>query len=106
DVIAAVEWSEQHHPGRPIVVWGRSLGSAAALFASEELGGRVKGYVLECPYQNLRTAVRNRTRVYLPWLIDSIAYLGLMTMSPLVLSDIDRIAPLEAADGIPEGTPV
>ena len=38
DVVAAVEFLERKHPGRPIVVMGVSLGSAAAIFAAQELG--------------------------------------------------------------------
>ena len=33
------------------------MGAAAAVFASGELARRVHGYVLECPYQDLKTAV-------------------------------------------------
>jgi uncharacterized protein len=67
DVIAAVEWLREHHPGRDVVVWGQSVGSAAALFAAEQLGRRVRGYILECPYSDLRTAVYNRLHLRLPW---------------------------------------
>src|SRR5581483_2058454 len=61
DVVAAVRWLEEHQPGRPRLVWGFSLGAAAATFAAAELGERVQGYLLECPYRDLFTAVRNRT---------------------------------------------
>lgn len=101
DAIAALAWLEAKRPGKPVVVWGRSLGSAAALFAAPDLGSRVCGYVLECPYRDLRTAVRNRLRVYLPPVLDSIAYAGLRVTAPLVLPDFDRISPLEAATHVP-----
>src|SRR5262249_52034256 len=106
DVTAAVAWAEKNHPHRPIIVWGRSLGSAAALFAAGDLGHRVRGYVLECPYRDLRTAVRTRTRLRLPPVAADVAYLGLVTTAPLVLPDADRISPLEAAGEVPEGMPV
>lgn len=106
DVCDAVRWLEEHYSDRAIVIWGRSLGAAAALFASKELGERVSGYILECPYRDLRTAVRNRTRRSLPFPLDSIAYAGLSLVSPLVLSDIDRISPLEASGDIPKSVPV
>ncbi len=60
DVVAAVEFLERRRPARPILIHGTSLGAAAATFAAEELGHRVHGYVLECPYRDLRTAVWNR----------------------------------------------
>jgi pimeloyl-ACP methyl ester carboxylesterase len=105
DVAAAVGWLERQHPGRP-VVWGQSLGAAAALFAARDLGPRAGGYVLECPYRDLRTAVRNRTHFYLPPVADRVAYAGLALTAPLVLPDAGAISPLDAAAGIPPGTPV
>jgi alpha-beta hydrolase superfamily lysophospholipase len=106
DAIAAVEWLESHRPGAPVVIWGRSLGSAAALFAAAELGPRVSGYVLECPYRDLRTAVRNRLRTRLPWGARHVAFAGLRLTVPLVLPDFDRISPLEASPGVPRETSV
>lgn len=106
DVVAAVAWLEKHCPGRPILIWGQSLGSAAALYSAEELEGRVSGYLLECPFQDLRTAVRNRTRVYLPRGLDLIAYTGLLTVAPLVLPDVDQLSPLNAAESMPPSVPV
>jgi alpha-beta hydrolase superfamily lysophospholipase len=101
DVAAAIAWLGERHPGRPIVVWGRSLGAAAALFAAPELGAHVGGYILECPYQDLRTAIRNRTRMYLPPVLDYVAYTGLSAVAPMVLPDVDEISPLKAAALVP-----
>lgn len=101
DVVAACDWLGAKRPGAPVVVWGRSLGSAAALFAAPDLGSRVCGYVLECPYRDLRTAVRNRLRVYLPPVLDAVAYAGLRVAAPVALPDFDRISPLDAASGVP-----
>jgi pimeloyl-ACP methyl ester carboxylesterase len=105
DVTATVGWLEAKHPGRP-VVWGQSMGAAAALFAARDLGPRAGGYVLECPYQDLRTAVRNRLRLRLPPVADRVAYAGLALTAPLVLPGADAISPLDAAAGVPPGTPV
>jgi alpha-beta hydrolase superfamily lysophospholipase len=101
DVAAAVDWLRGRYPGRPVVVWGQSLGSAAALFAAAELGDRVAGYVLECPYQDLRTAVRNRTRLYLPPVLEYVAYAGFSAVAPAVLPHAADISPLGAATGVP-----
>jgi alpha-beta hydrolase superfamily lysophospholipase len=106
DVVAAVEFLERRRPGRPIVIMGCSLGSAAAVFASAELGHRVRGYILECPYQDLKVAVRNRTRNYLPRPLDRVAYQGLLAVSPIVLPRLEEISPLEAMGGIPADVPV
>src|SRR5262249_13022869 len=43
DVVAAVEYLEHRRPGRRIVLHGTSMGAAAAVFASAELGHRVHG---------------------------------------------------------------
>jgi pimeloyl-ACP methyl ester carboxylesterase len=100
DVIAAVEWLRERLPGRPVVVWGQSLGSAAALFASEELGERVDGYILECPYRDLWTAVRNRTRLYFPPVVEFVAYSGMAVVGPAVLPYADRVCPVAASSGV------
>ena len=42
----------------------------------------------------------------LPPLLDVAAYAGLLTVSPLVLSDIDQIAPINAISKIPTSVPV
>jgi uncharacterized protein len=106
DVVAATEFLERRRPGGRIVIHGVSLGSAAAAFAAEELGERVHGYVLECPYRDLKTAVRNRTRAYLPPIFEWVAYHSLLAVSPAVLRELDRISPVDAIGGVPEATPV
>ena len=63
---AAVEFLEKRRPGRPLIVSGNSMGSAAAVFAAKELGHRVQGYILESPYQDLKVAVWNRLDNSLP----------------------------------------
>lgn len=106
DVVAAVEFLERRRPGKPIVVLGTSMGGAAALFAAEELARRVRGYILESPYRDLRCAVRNRTENELPPVLDWIAYRGLLTVSPLVLPHLDRISPHEAIGRVPDDVPI
>jgi pimeloyl-ACP methyl ester carboxylesterase len=106
DVLAAVDWLERRHPGRPIIVWGRSLGSAAAIFAGADLGKRVAGYILECPYRDLYTATWNRCRLFLVPGVDVVAWAGLRLMAPLVIADAHRIVPLEAIAGIPDSVPI
>ncbi len=106
DVMAAVDWLEEHHPGMPIVLFGNSLGAAAAVFAAAELKERVAACVLDCPYQDLRTAVRNRTTIYLPPVLDWIAFHGLDTVAPLVLPDMHKISPLDALGQIPQSVPL
>ena len=106
DIVAAVEFLERRRPGKPIIVHGLSMGGAAAVFASGELAHRVQGYILESPYRNLKVAVRHRTENALPPLLDRIAYLGLMVVSPLVLPDLEKTSPVEAISGIPPDVPV
>ena len=106
DIVAAVDFLERRRPGKPVIIHGTSMGSAAAVFASGELGRRVRGYLLECPYRDLKTAVWNRVENALPPLIDRVAYHGLVLASPLVLPDLGRISPLAAVEGIPTDVPV
>ena len=106
DVVAAVEFLEQKNPGRAIVVMGVSLGSAAAIFASRELGRRVHGYILESPYQDLKTAVWNRTETYLPPILAPLGYAGLRLVGPFFLPHFEEVSPLQSIDGIPPDVPV
>ena len=106
DVVSAVELLEARRPGRPIFVHGLSLGAAAATFAARDLGERVAGYLLEAPYRDLRSAVRNRTRSEVPPGLEWVAYQGLVIVSPLVLPQIDAISPFEAIAHVPDKVPV
>jgi pimeloyl-ACP methyl ester carboxylesterase len=106
DVLAAVEWLERRRPGRGIVLFGSSLGAGAAVFAAAEVGNRVVGYILECPYRDLATAVRHRTRMHLPWGVEWLAYQGLRLAAPLVLDEPEKISPLAAIANIPAAVPI
>ncbi len=106
DVVAAVDWLEKRRPGKPVFVQGTSMGAAAAIYAAEELQTRVRGYILECPYRDIRSAVRTRTVAYLPWPLDYAAYTGLNLVGPIFMPDIDRMSPLNAVSSIPKTVPV
>jgi alpha-beta hydrolase superfamily lysophospholipase len=106
DVVAAVEFLKKERPGLPVVIHGTSLGAAAAIFAAGELGEHVSGYMLESPYRDLHRAVRNRTALYLPPILDRVAYAGVALTGPWILPDADRIAPIDHVDDIPHSVPV
>ena len=89
DVVAAVDYLEQRRPGRPIFVQGESLGAATAIYAGGELQTRVAGYILECPFRDIRSAVRNRTTAFLPFPLSDIAYAGLDVVGPIFLPNIE-----------------
>jgi pimeloyl-ACP methyl ester carboxylesterase len=106
DVVAAVEFLRRERPGERLLVDGASMGAAAAIFAAAELGERVDGYVLESPYRDLHQAVRNRTALFLPPVLDRVAYAGLVLVGPWVLPELGRIAPIDHVAGIPASVPV
>jgi fermentation-respiration switch protein FrsA (DUF1100 family) len=106
DVLAAIKWIESNHPGRRILVWGQSLGAAAALFAAGEIGTRVSRYILECPYKDIYSAIWNRLQIRLPPVLDRVAYLGLLAVSPVVLPHAGSLSPMEASASIPKSVPV
>jgi alpha-beta hydrolase superfamily lysophospholipase len=106
DILAAVKFLETHRLGCPVLIVGTSMGAAAAVFAAGELGHRVWGYILESPYQDLKTAVWNRTEFYFPPVLSHAAYVGLRLVGPLFLPDLDEISPLNAIVGIPDDVPV
>jgi hypothetical protein len=82
------------------------MGAAAAVFAAGEIGRRARGYVLECPYRDLKTVVWNRLDNVLPPVFDAIAYQGLLVVAPLVLPELERITPMAAIAAIPRDVPV
>jgi alpha-beta hydrolase superfamily lysophospholipase len=106
DVLAAVEFLRRTCPGAKVIVHGSSPGAASAVFAARDLGDGVAGYILESPFRDLKTAVRNRTENHLPPVFDALAYYGLASVSSWVLDDIDAISPMNAIDGIPASVPV
>jgi alpha-beta hydrolase superfamily lysophospholipase len=106
DVVAAVEWLERRRPGSPVVVCGASLGAVAATLAARELGTRVDGYVLECPFASLDSAARRRTDAFLPWGVDWAAYAGVQLGAACFAPRWNETAPIEAAAEIPAGIPV
>jgi len=87
-------------------VWGQSLGGASARYVAEGLGSHIRGYIIECPYRDLRTAVWNRTRAYLPPVLNDLAYFGLITVASLAMPDFDAHSLLEAAAAVPASVPV
>ncbi len=102
DVIAAVDFLETRFPGQPIVIVGRSLGAAAAIYASGTLGSRVRGYALESPYLDLRSAALNRTSMFLPRPLNRVAYRALLLWAERFLGvPVDRISPGRAIRDLP-----
>ena len=107
DVVAAVAFLERRLPGTRIVVVGKSLGAAAAIYAARELGHRAAAYVLEAPYRDLRAATRHRLERYLLPPLDRIAYAGLRLLGPAMLTvRIDDLSPLDRIADVPADVPV
>ncbi len=107
DVVTAVDYLSQRYPGRPIVVCGRSMSSAAAIFAAKDLGDRVSGYWLEQPYNALATATWRRLQQQLPPVLDSVAYTGMwMWSSALLPVPLTQIAPCQCVCDIPADCPL
>jgi len=107
DLIACVELLELRAPGTRIVVFGESLGAAAAIYAAGDLDHKVAAYVLESPYRDIRTATRRRLARYLPPVLDRVAYAGLLLWSPVMMgARIGALSPLERAADIPQDVPV
>ena len=106
DVIAAVVEIERRRPGKPIVVQGSSLGAAAAIYAAADLGPRVKGYILECPFRDITTAVENRLRLTLPWGARQAVEEGLRLLAPAMIPTLEHMQPIRAIDAIPAEIPV
>jgi len=107
DVVAAVELLEAEFPGRPIIIIGSSMGAATALFAAEELGNRVDGYLLESCYKDLGSEMWRVLQEQLPPVVDAIAYAGFWISGHAVLPvSPSRISPRYHARHVPQEVPV
>jgi alpha-beta hydrolase superfamily lysophospholipase len=62
DVARAVAHARQTWPGRRLILFGQSMGSAAILRALGELGVEADAAVLECPFDRMLTTVKVRCR--------------------------------------------
>lgn len=60
DVATAVEFAKSLAQERPIVLYGRSMGSAAILRAIALAGVDPAAVIIECPFDRLLTTVENR----------------------------------------------
>jgi pimeloyl-ACP methyl ester carboxylesterase len=106
DVAAGVAFLRRRCPESPVVVNGVSLGAAAALFAAELVRDDVAAWVLESTYRDLRTALRNRTEIYLPPPVSHAAYFSLSLTGQLFIPTAEEVTPLRAIDAIPPTQPV
>ena len=106
DVAAGVAFLKGRCPGSPVVVRGVSMGAAAALFAAELVRDDVAAWVLESPYRDLRTALKNRTEIYLPPLVGDVAFVSLSLTGQLFITEADHATPLRAIEAIPASQPV
>jgi alpha-beta hydrolase superfamily lysophospholipase len=64
DVARAVAYARARWPGRPLILFGQSMGSAAVLRAVGELGVEADACVLECPFDRMLNAVKVRFRAF------------------------------------------
>lgn len=106
DVIAAVRELKQRCPNRPLLVWGGSLSAAASIFAAPELEADVSGWLLECPYRDLATAVQQRLRMRLPSVLSELAWWNLRLAAEIQLPYWREISPVTAAARFPKQVPV
>jgi alpha-beta hydrolase superfamily lysophospholipase len=60
DVDRAVQYVREQWPGLPVVLFGRSMGSAAILRALAVEGTRADAAVLECPFDHMLSTVEAR----------------------------------------------
>jgi alpha-beta hydrolase superfamily lysophospholipase len=62
DVADAVAWAAARQPGRPLILYGQSMGSAAILRAIAALGIEPSAVIVECPFDRLLSTAENRFR--------------------------------------------
>ena len=64
DVIGAVRYAlERQHPGKPVVLWGISMGAAAALLAAAE-SPNVAAVISDSSFLSLRATVKHHWKLF------------------------------------------
>jgi len=107
DVVASVVELGRRVSGRPIVVYGFSMGAAAAVFAAKDLGSSVQAYVLESPYPDLEEAIDVRLKQRLPSPLVALAKIGLRLWAPQFLPvPLAEISPTIHVRDIPSSVPI
>ncbi len=109
DALAALDWAATRRPS-PVLLHGVSLGAAAICHAAPSIPSsrwaRVRGIVLESPYTTLPAAVRARTAMYLPPILDWVAAEALKLAAPLFARAPEGASPLLGFGSIPAECPV
>ncbi len=109
DAMAALDWAIARRT-TPVVLHGSSLGAAAICHASPGIPSasweRISGIVLESPYTDLSAAVRARTAMHLPPLLDWVAAEALELAAPLFVSTPETESPLRSFKAVPADCPV
>lgn len=104
DALANFDWIRVRHPTSPVVVFGRSLGSAMALQLAAERG--IAGLILASPY----TSIRDVAAYHFPWLpvgplmknpFDCVANARSVTVPTLVIAaKHDEVIPRRFTDAL------
>ncbi len=98
---ASLAWAEEHGGGRPVVVWGWSLGAAVAISLAARAGGRVRGLIAASPWTRLEDVAAEHFPRFLVRLLiseryDSLAAAAAVRVPALVLhGERDAIIPAE-----------
>lgn len=106
DVVAGVELLEKRRPKSAIVLVGFSYGASASAFAAAELGDRIDGCVLDSLFADVASAMHHRCEIFLPPVLDEIAWTTLRTCAPFTLPRLAEMDAVAACRRIPPSTRV
>jgi len=107
DVVSAVNYAKQHHPGEPLGIVGFSMGGAATLL-SKVTG--IDGLVLEAAYPTIRLAILNRVKAkvgraaFLPAQMLLLQFAPRMGVSHTEMRPIDHLPHVDCPVFIMAGT--
>jgi pimeloyl-ACP methyl ester carboxylesterase len=101
---AAVAWARRHHPGRPVILLGWSLGAAVAIATAARHAGEVDGLIALSPWTRLLDIVQG----FLPELpefaqhrYDSLAAARRVEVPALVIhGEQDQVIPVDQGKAI------
>lgn len=110
DAAALLAWTQARFPGRPLVLWGESLGTGVVTRLAENRPG-IAAVVLESPFTSVADLARGMypvvpTDLLLRHRFESLSRLpGVAAPVLVVVSERDRITPIDHARRMAESAP-
>ena len=105
DAVAVVEWAKARYPGRPLVLFGSSLGTGVAALAAAEV--KPDAAILVSPYRSIARVAQKHFRVFpVRWMLRhpfrAEAVAASMPPTLVIASSVDGVIPFAESEAMVE----